>query len=128
MLREELELKIDQEYFWTDLKVVLDYINNEAQGFHVFVANRVQRIRESDSAQWYYVATDENPTDHASRGLKVAELISSAWLTGPKFLWEKEIVTPKSMQELMVEDPEVKRMQVLQTKAVEEDRFLERFK
>ncbi len=38
MLKEELELKIDQEYFWTDSKVVLGYIINEARRFHIFVA------------------------------------------------------------------------------------------
>ena len=47
LLKEELELKIDQEYFWTDSRVVLGYINNEARRFHVFVANRVQRIRDN---------------------------------------------------------------------------------
>ncbi|KAL6479864.1 hypothetical protein MHYP_G00108970 [Metynnis hypsauchen] len=129
MLKEELELKIDQEYFWTDSQVVLSYINNEARRFHVFVANRVQRIRETtDSAQWYYVDTNQNPADHASRGLNVTELISSNWFTGPKFLWEREISTPKSTLELLVGDPEVKTTQVLQTKVVKEDSFLERFK
>lgn len=42
-LRAELELKID-EFFWTDSQVVLGYIKNEARRFHVFVANRVQKI------------------------------------------------------------------------------------
>ncbi|XP_056597979.1 uncharacterized protein LOC130433119 [Triplophysa dalaica] len=128
MLREELELKIDQEYFWTDSKVVLGYINNEARRFHVFVANRVQRIREtSDPAQWYYVDSDSNPADHASRGLSVSELISSNWFTGPKFLWEREIVTSESDPELLVGDPEVKVTQVLQTKLEKEEQFLDRF-
>ena len=47
MLKEELELKIDQEYFWTDSQVVLGYINNEARKFHIFMANHVQRIRNN---------------------------------------------------------------------------------
>ncbi|XP_071058697.1 uncharacterized protein [Pseudochaenichthys georgianus] len=59
-------------------ELVLGYINNEARRFHVFVANRVQRIREATNpGQWFYVETGENPADHASRGLKVADLISS---------------------------------------------------
>lgn len=86
MLREELELKIDEEYYWTDSKVVLGYINNEARRFHVFVANHVQRIRETtDSRQWHYVDTGEKPADHASIGLKVADIIDSNWLSGPGF-------------------------------------------
>lgn len=78
MLKEELEQKIEQEYIWTDSQVVLGYINNEAHRFHVFVANRVQRIKEtSGPAQWCHVDTNQNPADHTSRGIKVAELISS---------------------------------------------------
>ena len=32
-----------KEFFWTDSRVVIGYINNEAKRFHVYVANRVQR-------------------------------------------------------------------------------------
>ena len=41
LLREEHDLKIDDEYFWSDSNVALSYINNEARKFHVFLANRV---------------------------------------------------------------------------------------
>ncbi|KAG1929509.1 hypothetical protein F2P79_022940 [Pimephales promelas] len=47
LLKRELELDDICEYYWTDSKVVLGYINNEARRFHVFVANRVQQIRTS---------------------------------------------------------------------------------
>lgn len=127
MLKEELELKVDREYFWTDSQVVLGYINNDARRFHVFVANRVQRIRENtDPEQWSHVDTAENPADHASRGLKVSELISSNWLTGPAFLWQREIVTNQGNSDLLVGDPEVKAIQVLKTEATRQDVFLER--
>lgn len=116
MLRVELELKVDREYFWTDSQVVLGYINNDARRFHVFVANRVQRIRETtDPKQWHYIDTLENPADHASRGLSVMELIKSNWFTGPKFLWEREVVTKQGISELLVGDPEVKVIQVFKT-------------
>ncbi|KAL6480076.1 hypothetical protein MHYP_G00111090 [Metynnis hypsauchen] len=118
MLREELEFKIDEEYYWTDSQVVLGYINNEARRFHVFVANRVQRIRETtDTRQWHYIDTEENPADHASRGLKVADLINSNWFPGPKFLWEREIAKNQVTSELLVGDPEVRITQVLKTEA-----------
>ncbi|KAJ8332755.1 hypothetical protein SKAU_G00416510, partial [Synaphobranchus kaupii] len=124
LLREELELKIDQEFFWTDSQVVLGYIKNEARRFHVFVANRVQRIRDTtDPSQWFYVETGQNPADHASRGLKVADLVESNWLTGPKFLWEREIDANQRSPELLVGDPEVK---VLRTDAFVRENFLER--
>lgn len=127
MLKEELEIKIDREYFWTDSQVVLGYANNEARRFHVFVANRVQRIRETtDPGQWFYVDTEHNPADHASRGLKVAELLKSNLLTGPKFLWEREVVTAKGTLELLVGDPEVRATLVLKTDASRQVDFQER--
>ena len=117
MLKSELDIKIDQEVFWTDSRVVLGYINNEARRFHVFVANRVQLIRDnSDASQWHYVDSSENPADHASRGLCPSDIHSTNWLKGPKFLWEREInLTPTVPTELLVGDPEVKTLQVLHT-------------
>lgn len=123
-LRAELELNIDEEFFWTDSQVALGYIKNDARRFHVFVANRVQKRRDAtDPKQWFYIKTDQNPADHASGGLKVADLIGSNWLTGPKFLWEREIVTNQHSPELLIGDPDVK---VLKTNALEQDNFLER--
>lgn len=91
-LREELDIEIAEEHFWTDSKVVLGYINNEAQRFHVFVANRVQAIKNATSPkQWHYVSSEDNPADHASRGLSANGIVSSIWLRGPLFLWEKEL-------------------------------------
>ncbi|XP_029967089.1 uncharacterized protein LOC115402704 [Salarias fasciatus] len=109
MLKEELELKVDKEYFWTDSQVVLGYVSNEARRFHIFVANRVQRIRETTNPQqWHYVDTNENPADYASRGLNVSELINSSWFQGPKFLWERELDIKQGTSELLVGDPEIK--------------------
>ena len=55
MLKGELDMKIDQEFLWTDSQVMLGYINNDACRFHIFVANRVQLIRNnSNPSQWYY--------------------------------------------------------------------------
>ncbi len=118
MLREELVYESVEEFFWTDSKVVLGYINNEARRFHTFVANRVQKIRNSTTPQqWLYVSTNENPADSASRGTSVDELLSSNWLVGPKFLWEREIhPTANEILELPIGDPEVRKVLTLQTK------------
>ena len=64
-----------REFFWID-----------SQWIHVFVANCIQKITNStDPGQWFYIKTDQNPADHASRGLTVAELMKSNWFTRPKF-------------------------------------------
>ncbi|XP_062846427.1 uncharacterized protein LOC134325915 isoform X2 [Trichomycterus rosablanca] len=122
MLKEELSYTNVEEFFWTDSKVVLGYINNDARRFHTFVANRVQKIRHcSNPQQWAYISTDENPADNASRGRTIDELLSSNWFTGPKFLWEKEIKpSTELIHDLPIGDPEVKRSHVLQTRTKEQ--------
>ncbi|XP_023816942.1 uncharacterized protein LOC111948389 [Oryzias latipes] len=109
MLRRELEL---QEFFWTDSTVVLGYINNEAKRFQVFVANRIQRIRSSTKPeQWAYVASEDNPADHASRGLRPEQLKNSNWFTGPMFLWQSTLPVRESMVgEIKDDDPELRRI------------------
>ena len=70
MLQEELNYANLKQFFWTDSKVVLGYINNDAKRFHTFVANRVQIIRSNtDTKKWRHIDTKNNPADHASRGL-----------------------------------------------------------
>ncbi|KAK7884399.1 hypothetical protein WMY93_027522 [Mugilogobius chulae] len=108
LLKRELLFQDMTEYFWTDSCVVLGYIKNEARRFHTFVANRVQKIHSASATeQWRYVPTEENPADHASRGLTPKELLASNWLSGPKFLWERELVMPNDkIPEISIQDPE----------------------
>ena len=49
-IRRELEYKIDQDFYWTDSKVVLGYICNESRRLQVFVSNRVQEIHETTTS------------------------------------------------------------------------------
>ncbi|XP_051816280.1 uncharacterized protein LOC127537608 [Acanthochromis polyacanthus] len=128
LLRKELELEEVTEVFWTDSKVVLGYVNNEARRFHVFVANRIQRIKEStDPSQWRYVASEENPADHASRGLRSKDLIASNWFTGPTFLWQDELPSRDiKVGEIAVEDPEMRKAFVCKVLTTE-DSLLDRF-
>jgi hypothetical protein len=76
LLQLELDIENVQNWYWTDSKVVLGYINNEARRFHVYVSNRVQQIHDyTRKSQWRYVETNENPADIASRGVLARELI-----------------------------------------------------
>ena len=110
MLEEELDYTNLKQYFCTDSKVVLGYINNDAKRFHTFVANRVQIIRSNtDTKKWRHIDTKNNPADHASRGLSAEELMRSNWFSGPAFLWEKEIPSTKEeIPNIQIGDPEVK--------------------
>ena len=110
MLQDELNYANLKQYFWTDSKVVLGYISNDAKRFHTFVANRVQMIRSNtNTKEWRYVDTKNNPADHASRGLSAEELMKSSWFSGPAFLWEKEIpCSEEGIPDIQIGDPEVK--------------------
>ncbi|XP_043217008.1 uncharacterized protein LOC122379127 [Amphibalanus amphitrite] len=87
-LRSELCLPNLTEHFWTDSLAVLGYVQNESKRFHVYVANRVQEIRQFSSArQWRYVQSADNPADLVSRGMRADSLkTSTLWWEGPSFL------------------------------------------
>ena len=116
VLRKELKMEINQEYFWTDSNIVLGYIQNDAKRFHVYVANRVAEIKQTTkSEQWNHVASEDNPADMVSRGCSVEEIKKNKiWLQGPNFLNEAELSTyVRSNQEdidLDPKDPELKRL------------------
>ncbi|XP_043211405.1 uncharacterized protein LOC122375894 [Amphibalanus amphitrite] len=111
-LRNELAIGDYQEYYWTDSRAVLGYIRNETKRFHVFVANRVEDIRQlSEPSQWRYIDSKSNPADLASRGASASELLtSSLWWHGPSLL-TASIELPAMEEEFNVQsdDPEVKR-------------------
>ena len=48
-VHRELDMKIVNEVFWSDSKVFLGYIYSNAKCFHVYVANRIQEIRDKSS-------------------------------------------------------------------------------
>ena len=96
-----------------DIKVVLGYINSDARQFKVFVANRVQQIRDhTRSKQWHYVESSSNPADDASRKLdsKKKDQIRR-WLDGPSFLWNRKQcwLERRQFEEVSDEDPEVRK-------------------
>ena len=92
LLRKELEIPVNKEVFWTDSEVVLGYIRNESKRFKLFVANRVEFIKDhSDKSQWHYISSKQNSKDYASRGIDVCNDDKvKRWYLGQQFLWEPE--------------------------------------
>ena len=138
MIQKELDIPIEETFFWTDSMTVLRYINNDSLRFHTFVANRVALIREgSEPSQWRYVNTNSNPADDCSRGLKVDDFLSNErWKHGPLYLhqpenqWPKTVLGDASIDP--TDDPEVKRKVTINTVHAEEsaralDRLIERY-
>ena len=96
------ELHVEREihhHFWTDSRVVLGYLRNDARRFKIFVANRIQEIHDvSSPSQWRHVSGRDNPADLASRGMKSEDLVkSSLWFYGPSFL-QQEILSLKETE------------------------------
>ena len=94
----------------------------------MFVANRIQRIKQSTNPrQWNHVSSEDNPADHASRGLMAKELIASSWFTGPKFIWQNKIQSRDAkVGEVAIDDPELRKAQVFKTQAKEESLLIDR--
>ena len=84
-LSHELHYQDVTEFFWTDSKVVMGYINSTSRRFHVFVANRVQIHEHTHALQWQYIHTRPNPADAASRDLTAKQLCDDnyRWFKGP---------------------------------------------
>ncbi|KAK2569865.1 hypothetical protein P5673_005719 [Acropora cervicornis] len=61
----ELELQIDEDFNFTEIKVLLWYVSNGSRRFHVFLSNRVQEIQGSthrrNPAGERHMKTDELP-------------------------------------------------------------------
>ena len=79
-VRTELQLEINQEYFWSDSTATLGYIKNNDKQFYMFTTNRVEEI-----------PGNQNPADIVSGGASATELAASNWYDGPRFLQQEDI-------------------------------------
>ena len=132
MLKEELDYDGLQDFYWADSKVVLGFINNEPRRFQVYVANRVQFIRDHTSPdQWRYVQSGSNPADEASRGMNAKEFMQkSQWIKGPDFLWRTEGHWPQQdsyENEVDHNSPDVRKVTANATVIDEHENMLSRF-
>ena len=44
---------------------------------------------------WLLVPTGINPTDIASRGASIPDIVRSRWFYGPRFRWSEPILLPE---------------------------------
>ena len=117
-VEEEIDMTLDQVFFWTDSQVVLSYLLNTSSRFKVFVANRIQAIQEISNVQdWHYVPTNLNPADLASRGIQPYETEKlKFWLQGPDFLQNTDYPQFDQLTQDENHDIEVKRVVVCEVK------------
>ena len=113
MIVNELDLQVDQTFFWSDSMTSLQYIKNETKRFQTFVANRVAEIHETSSPkQWHHIPGIMNPADDGLRGVGAQYFHAECrWWSGPKFLWEPQHMWPNApVEDLEEDDNEIRKL------------------
>ena len=73
--------------YWTDSMITLGFIKNTHRRFHTYVANRINKIRQTTHPeQWFFVPGESNPADLLTRKKLPAQLDQNIWNNGPTFL------------------------------------------
>ncbi|XP_075257361.1 uncharacterized protein LOC142349564 [Convolutriloba macropyga] len=87
-IEDEMDLKFDKIFLWSDSTTVLSWIKNFKLKHKMYIGNRIAEIRDlTNTNQWNYVNTKDNPADQGTRGLTATEMTEkSLWLQGPQFL------------------------------------------
>lgn len=81
---EQLDIKVHKVRYFTNSKVVLGYVNNHTRRFYMYVSNKIDRIlSSSESIQWCYVNTKDNPADAGTGGVPPDDMVDDIWLKGP---------------------------------------------
>ena len=92
-ITNELSIKPDRVYLYSDSMVVMGYINNTEKRFARYVERRVNLVlSHSVSTQWYYVHTTVNPADIATRPHTPRDLLETIWFPGPEQLMRSDFI------------------------------------
>ena len=106
---EEIDLKVNETYFWSDSKIVLHYLGNAQRRFSVYVSHRVAEITsKSDINEWHHIPGTMNVADDCTRGKEIHELTPKCrWISGPQFLTLPEEEWPSFKDGLQVNESEL---------------------
>lgn len=88
MLRQKLDMQLEELLFYLDSMTALGYTENYAARYKTFIANRVSLISSaSKPSEWRSVNSEKNPVGHVSRGLTAEHLMRCEnCAEGPSFL------------------------------------------
>lgn len=84
-------INFNRTFIWTDSEVALQWVINNKSNI-VYVRNRVKEIEELTTGwKFHHLATDQNPADLLTRGMKRAKFANSyLWIRGPDWLNDEE--------------------------------------
>lgn len=116
-IKSVLQFSNAKYFHWSDSQIVLAWLRDSPHKRTVFVANRITEIQTlSDSKQWRYIDTKNNPADLGTRGICPKELPNlSLWWNGPKCLltFDEEVECPSDEAvELPLEDNAKVKLQI----------------
>ncbi|XP_063383582.1 uncharacterized protein LOC134669897 [Cydia fagiglandana] len=117
-IKKEQRYDVKRTIYWTDSRVLLGWIKDDARNYKPFVSHRLAEIAEkSDRRAWMYVPTDVNPADHATRGKPARKITAhDEWYKGPSFLYRPETEWPSQETVRPTEDlPEKKSGVIVET-------------
>ena len=90
----KLKVPIIERILWTDSQCVLHWLKTR-KPLPIFVENRVKEIKSQKNLSFCYIASVQNPSDCATRGLSVTEIHDSTmWWHGPEWLSKERSVWP----------------------------------
>ena len=78
-------------FLWSDLKIVLNYLNNNDSNFGVYIAYRINEIRQwTNPDKSRYIKTERNRADNTTRYQDFLCLSKNdSWIFGQLFLKEE---------------------------------------
>lgn len=87
-------LTIVDVYAWSDSSTVLSWLNTPHSTFKVYVSNRIHLVLSLlPECRWWYVKSELNPADCASRGVRPTELPhKTIYWQGPDFLRDENFI------------------------------------
>ena len=119
-----------QTNFWTESRIVLDWLKGHPLKWQTFIANRVSLINTTfPDATWRHVKSSDNAADCATRGLSPSQLAEfKLWWNGPPWIlqpqneWpttEQALTTSQSSQSFLARDESTKTevIEILQRKS-----------
>ncbi|XP_075257605.1 uncharacterized protein LOC142349743 [Convolutriloba macropyga] len=74
-VRDEMDIEIHKQVFWSDSTTVLYWLRTPEIRHRIFIANRLAKILDVSSAQdWFYISSNINPADDGTRGYNVHQM------------------------------------------------------